>query len=118
MVEWLKGIKEIDLEKIAAEQKRIFEIYKIEAEKVSKPDYDHEYIAANFDDSDWIVAEQPGLWENVHGFEFFDGIVWYRKWVDIPADFNLNKAILGLAKIDDSDIEWINGVRVGETFNQ
>ena len=118
LAEWLKGLKEIDIEKIAAEQKRIYEIYKIEAEKVSKPEFNHEYIAANFDDSGWIAAEQPGLWENVHGFEFFDGIVWYRKWVDIPADFNLNKSTLGLAKIDDSDIVWINGVRVGETFNQ
>jgi sialate O-acetylesterase len=118
LVEWLTGIKQIDFEKIAAEQKQIFELYKVELNKVSQPDFTHEYINENFNDADWMLASQPELWENVHGYEFFDGIMWYRKWVDIPVGFNVNKAKLGLAKIDDSDIVWVNGVRVGETFNQ
>jgi sialate O-acetylesterase len=118
LVEWLKGLKEIDTEKIAAEQKKIFEIYKVEAEKVNKPSFTHEYLGGSYTDSGWDVALQPQLWENTQAYKAFDGIVWFRKWVELPAGFNMAKAKLGLAKIDDSDIAWINGVKVGETFNQ
>ena len=118
MTEWLKGLKEIDFENLAIEQKRVYELYQVEAKKVSQPDFKHEYITAGYNDAEWTLASQPALWENVHGFEFFDGIVWFRKWVELPDGFDLTKAKLGLAKIDDSDIVWINGKRVGETFNQ
>lgn len=118
MAEWLKGLKGIDFEKIAQEQKRTFDIYKIELDKVSQPDFSHEYISNEYNDGDWMTAVQPQLWENINGLETFDGIMWFRKWIELPQNFNVNNATLGLAKIDDSDIAWINGVRVGETFNQ
>lgn len=70
--------------------------------------------AAVLDESDWDNIKAPSLWES-EGFGGMDGIAWYRK------SFTLNQAdiaqdlILNLAKIDDNDITWVNGVKVGET---
>ncbi len=115
---WLAQIEGIDIEEIAREQEKIFNAYQVEYEKVKQKDWSHPYILPTFDDSKWMTANQPELWENIHTYEQFDGIMWYRKKVSLPSGFNLEKASIGLAKIDDSDILWINGHRVGETYNQ
>ena len=65
-------------------------------------------------DEDWAIIETPLLWESV-GYEGFDGIAWYRKTVvlnekELQSDFEL-----GLGKIDDSDISYVNGKEVGRT---
>jgi sialate O-acetylesterase len=100
------------------EQKEIYEAYKVELDKVNNPAYTHPFIAANFDDSQWNNMVLPGLWENHEGYENFDGIVWFRKSFVLPEGFNLNEATLLLDKIDDSDVTWVNGARVGEMYNQ
>lgn len=116
--EWLEGLKNFDAKKMAEEQALIFAQYRDELERVSQPGYDHAYISPQYDDRDWTTMSQPGLWENSPGFEDFDGIVWYRRTFELPDNFSFSKARLLLVKIDDSDIVWINGSRVGETFNQ
>ena len=66
------------------------------------------------DDRGWPTMKIPGLWEQ-SGFNGLDGIVWFRK------EFTLTKSqadqgiTLSLGKIDDSDITWVNGEKVGET---
>ena len=42
-----------------------------------------------------------------------DGVMWFRKTVDFPANAVGKKAVLSLGPIDDSDITWINGIQVG-----
>lgn len=64
----------------------------------------------------WKVMELPGLWEG-KGLEGMDGVVWFRKVVDIPAPLAHNGGKLHFGPIDDSDITWINGQKVGETKN-
>lgn len=70
------------------------------------------WAAADLDDKNWESIPVPGLWENA-GFKHFDGICWYR------TTFTLSEAEaklgieLGLGKIDDSDISWVNGKEVG-----
>lgn len=67
--------------------------------------------SVNYDDSRWYKMEIPQLWENVLGQ--FDGAVWFRKTVGIP-DSWLNKNLkLSLGPIDDLDITYVNGERVG-----
>jgi sialate O-acetylesterase len=118
MAKWLTGLASYDPERMLKEQKEIYSIYKIELEKVNNPAFTHPFIANDFDDSRWDNSELPGIWENQSGYENFDGIVWYRKSFMLPEGFNLNSATLLLNKIDDTDVTWINGTRVGETYNQ
>jgi len=112
----LKKMKSVDQEKLAKEQTRIFEEYYINLWKLYQPDYRHEYLNPNFDDSNWMTLSQPQLWENVNALKSFNGVMWYRKSFQIPEGFNLDKASLSLARINDNDITWINGKRIGETF--
>ncbi|MFW6371243.1 MAG: sialate O-acetylesterase, partial [Bacteroidota bacterium] len=72
------------------------------------------WAETDFDDSSWETMSLPGLWER-RGLEGLDGVVWFRKAINIDkADLGKN-AVLNLAKIDDSDKTWVNGVLVGET---
>jgi sialate O-acetylesterase len=118
MADWAKELKNIDIEEIKKKQKEIFDNYQVELKKVQAPDYKHPFIEKEYNDDDWIEFSQPQLWETQAGWETFDGIAWYRKKVKIPANFDNRKASIWLARIDDSDITWINGVRIGETYNQ
>ena len=47
-----------------------------------------------------------------------DGVVWFRKVIELPATSAGKPAALSLGPIDDSDETWINGVKVGATKNQ
>jgi len=118
MAKWLTGLASFDPAKMIAEQKEISTLYKVELDKVNNPSYSHPFIATNFDDSQWDNMSLPGLWENHEGYENFDGIVWFRKSFVLPEGFNLNDATLLLDKIDDTDVTWVNGGRVGEMYNQ
>ena len=42
-----------------------------------------------------------------------DGLVWFRKTVDIPKHLAGKSALLSLGPIDDSDETWVNGTKVG-----
>ncbi|MBL0356642.1 MAG: hypothetical protein IPP72_06970 [Chitinophagaceae bacterium] len=68
----------------------------------------------SFDDSQWPMLTQPQLWEHQSLGEL-DGVVWLRKTVALPSlDFD-KETILELAKIDDNDITYVNGIKVGST---
>ena len=111
-------LKSIDLDAMVKKQKQVYGNYHKVLEQVQKPDWKTEYVDPRFDDSKWVAFDQPGLWESHEGYEDFDGVMWFRKKITIPAEFNLSKATVSLARIDDSDITWINGKRVGETYHK
>jgi sialate O-acetylesterase len=67
---------------------------------------------SGLDDSDWDTLETPGVWES-GGYAGMDGIGWYRKTFELSEEEAAAGALLGVAMIDDSDITWVNGVRVG-----
>ncbi|MCB0633745.1 MAG: sialate O-acetylesterase [Lewinella sp.] len=70
--------------------------------------------APDLNDSDWEFMELPGLWEQ-KGWGFLDGFAWYRKTITLTAEQAAKKASIGLAMIDDNDITWVNGTKVGTT---
>ena len=59
----------------------------------------------------------PALWEHA-GLPDFDGIVWFRRQVQVPADWAGKDLMLHLGPIDDRDTTWVNGDegRAGSTF--
>jgi len=66
-----------------------------------------------FKDKSWGELTTPSLWEN-QPLGNLDGIVWMRKTIILSAEDIKNKATLSLAKIDDEDITYVNGIEVGK----
>ena len=69
------------------------------------------------DVSSWKNMELPVLWESA-GLYGLDGVVWFRKEFELPQEVASKGIVLYLGPIDDSDETWVNGVKVGETFNK
>jgi sialate O-acetylesterase len=71
--------------------------------------YDVSYPA-----NDWKKMEQPQEWRNTE-LGGSDGIVWFRKEVELPADVQGQPALLGLGPVDDGDDTYVNGKLVGSS---
>jgi sialate O-acetylesterase len=56
----------------------------------------------------------PGLWEE-QSLKDFDGVVWFRKTINIAAADAGKPAEISLGTIDDNDDTYINGSKVGST---
>lgn len=67
--------------------------------------------------SGWKTIQVPGYWED-QGIRDLNGIVWYRKEIDIPAAWAGKPARLWLGRIVDADEVYINGVKSGSTTYQ
>ena len=64
-------------------------------------------------DSDWVYLKVPATWES-QGYPNYDGVAWYRKHVQIPADWQDSAGIIfDVGKIDDEDEVYFNGQLVG-----
>ena len=72
---------------------------------------------AGFDDRNWDSILVPGLWE-ANGYNGMDGEAWYRASFTLSAAEAAAGVTLGVGRIDDSDITWLNGHQVGETRMQ
>lgn len=67
-----------------------------------------------FNSESWQLMFQPQEWGNT-ALASFDGVVWLRYGFSI-LDGDANQAgILSLGKVDDNDVTWINGIKIGET---
>ncbi|HOY11771.1 MAG TPA: sialate O-acetylesterase [Saprospiraceae bacterium] len=67
-----------------------------------------------FDKSDWKKINAPGLWET-QGFPDKDGFFWLSKKIELKTVPEDKPCKLGLAKIDDDDLSFVNGILVGST---
>jgi sialate O-acetylesterase len=67
---------------------------------------------SNFDDSNWKSMKLPTLWENAD-IGTFDGVVWFRKKIELPKDWLNKNLILDLGPVDDMDRTYVNGKLVG-----
>lgn len=72
------------------------------------------WFQQNLDDSGWKQMSIPVLWERTDLGEL-DGIVWFRKHIEIPADWAGKELTVELGPIDDTDITWFNGTQIGQT---
>ncbi|WP_041706618.1 sialate O-acetylesterase [Ruminiclostridium cellulolyticum] len=76
------------------------------------PFHDTEYDAPF-----WQNIKVPSYWED-EGVGNFNGVVWFRKEIDIPSTLADKPARLVLGNIVDEDTAYINGIEVGTTPNQ
>ena len=71
------------------------------------------YATAEFDDAAWLSMELPGAWEDLGDEMHIDGVVWFRKTIDIPPAWAGSEMTLCLGAIDDGDMTFFNGRQVG-----
>ncbi len=55
------------------------------------------------------------LWSQDEKLKNFDGAVWYRATFNAPANWAGQKVELNLGMVDDDEITWVNGTRIGAT---
>ena len=92
------------------------EDWKKEIEKIDKGFVDGRaaWTVTDFEDSAWKTMEVPGLMQE-QGLKGFNGIVWFRKTIEIPAKWEGKELTLNVGVIDDNDFTYFNGVQVGHT---
>ncbi len=69
----------------------------------------------DFDDSEWKILKVPGNWRDREQIGRANGIVWYRKAVEIPAEWAGKELTLAIGAVDKQDTTYFNGVKIGET---
>lgn len=72
-----------------------------------------DWAKPDFDDSSWTSLQQPGDWRAT---DDRNGVGWVRKTVDVPSDLTGKDLTLRLARVDDHDVTYFNGQRVGDVL--
>jgi sialate O-acetylesterase len=70
------------------------------------------WAATDFNDSAWKMMKLPGYIEQ-NGLEGVDGIIWFRKEIEVSPAESGKVATLSLAKVNDSDNTFLNGTLIG-----
>lgn len=65
----------------------------------------------SFDDDTWTTMDLPQPWQRA-GITS-DGAVWFRRTVDVPADWKGKALDLSLGPIDHIDVVYVDGERIG-----
>ncbi|MFT3919500.1 sialate O-acetylesterase [Cloacibacterium sp.] len=111
--EMIAQVPVVDMDAIFEKYKKsvLDNIQKIQGFDVSKAN-EEQFHLENFDDSKWPEIKVPSLWENQQ-IGNIDGEVWMRKSFEISPEQANKEAVLYLSKVDDEDITYINGVKIG-----
>lgn len=67
----------------------------------------------SFDDSGWKRMNLPGRWNRMG--ENYNGVLWFRREVEIPPEWEGRPLTLAIGAVDKHDITYFNGVQVGAT---
>jgi sialate O-acetylesterase len=78
------------------------------------PWYDPNYVPPA---GGWHTMNIPGYWED-QGIRDLNGVVWYRKEIELPPSMDGKAARVFLGRIVDADVLYINGKQVGNTTYQ
>ena len=73
------------------------------------PWYDMNYVP-----NGWRSITVPAFWED-QGVKDLNGVVWYRKEIEVPASMVGKTSRVYLGRIIDADVLYINGKQVGRT---
>lgn len=101
-----------DINRRAALERRSESIVSDKGLTGSKKWYDPMYIPKG-----WQRISVPGYWED-QGLRDLNGVVWYRKEIDVPQMMTGAPAKLFLGRIVDADMVYVNGEKVGQTAYQ
>lgn len=97
---WMNQLEQIDLDKF-------YKNYEV----LMNP----AYSSFNYDDAHWDSMKIPTWLEG--DLKNFDGVIWFRKSFDL-SEVDENVAYhLSLGGMDDGDVTFVNGIKVGMTNN-
>ncbi len=87
-------------------------------DRMSKPPAN--WATGDFDDAAWKKATLPATWGEGGTADLagFDGVGYFRRVIDLPAEFDGKAATLELGPIDDYDDAWVNGKLIGSTHGE
>ena len=68
----------------------------------------------NLDVQGWKTMNLPTKWENA-GYPDLDGKMWFRKEINLPASMTGTDLVLHLGPVNDIDITWFNGIKIGNS---
>lgn len=71
----------------------------------------------NLNTNDWYSMEIPGYWAD-NDFGSRNGVVWFRKTIEIPEALAEESPLLLMGRIVDADSVFVNGKFVGNTTYQ
>lgn len=78
------------------------------------PGMEEEWFNPTTDISSWGTHDVPKVWSGE--LKNVDGNVWFRYDLNLKKEDLGKKAILHLGMIDNNDITWVNGIRIGRTW--
>ena len=79
------------------------------------PGLEQKWYEPATDTSDWKTMHVPSNWED-NGLPGYNGSVWFRRNFDLPDNYKGGGFNVSLGQVDDYNIAWVNGHRIGETF--
>lgn len=71
-----------------------------------------QWFETSYQPKGWKPINVPGYWED-QGIRDLNGVVWYRREVDVPASMTGKETGAWLGRIVDADELYINGTRIG-----
>jgi len=72
------------------------------------------WMRPGLDTAGWLPIALPSMWEPViPSLSNFDGVMWFRRSLDVPALWAGKKAVVSLGPVDDWDSTFFNGTPIG-----
>lgn len=112
--------KDISLiKKIITQDKIRFDTWysKLGVSDAGYKDPDNPWYKPDLNTSDWQIMKVPGYWSDEE-IGSVNGVVWFRKNIQVPVSMTGKQAKLILGRIVDADSVFINGVFIGGTSYQ
>jgi len=112
------GLPDFELEKLQKQGEQQFEAW-----KKSFSSFDRgmrqgrpQWAGTAWPVAGWDTMPVPQFWQNA-GLTDLNGVVWFRRTFTLPEKMANQRVVLHLGPIDDSDVAWVNGRKVGETID-
>jgi beta-galactosidase len=74
-----------------------------------------QWFAGNYPTAGWESMTVPGNWDTHNAYARYDGKAWYRKQVDVPADWAGKSLRLHFEAVYHDAKVWLNGELLGES---
>ncbi len=75
------------------------------------------WMKQEFDDSEWLEIPCPAEWSTLPEIGIFEGVAWLRTRFVIPDAWVGKSLVIELGPIDEMDVTYLNGRKVGSSLH-